>query len=122
VSKRTISFYRTKDGKCPIREFLDSLPGKTVQKITWVLKLIQDLEMVPSTYFKRLEATDGIWECRVQFGSRTYRLLGFFSEDALIILTHGFSKKTQKTPKAEIERAEVCKKDFMRRYTHERLG
>jgi hypothetical protein len=54
MNKRDICFYRTMDGKCPIEEFLDSLSDKTVQKITWVLKLVQDLEMVPSTYFKRL--------------------------------------------------------------------
>ena len=77
--------------------------------------------MVPSTYFRKLEATDDIWECRIQFSSQTYRLLGFFTEDALIILTHGFSKKSQKTPRSEIERAETCKKDFVRRHAHERL-
>lgn len=68
----------------------------------WVLKLIQDLEMVPSTYFKKLEATDNIRECRVQFGSNVHRLLGFFSDSAIITLTHGFSKKRQKTPRGEL--------------------
>jgi phage-related protein len=115
MNKRDIRFYRTMDGKCPIEEFLDSLSDKTVQKITWVLKLVQDLEMVPSTYFKKLEATDDIWECRIQFGSQNYRLLGFFFESSFIILTHGFSKKSQKTPRSEIERAEAYRKDFMRR-------
>jgi phage-related protein len=91
------------------------LPAKTGQKVVWVLRLIQELETVPSTYFKKLEATDDIWECRVQLGSSTYRLLGFFSEGGVIILTHGFSKKSQKTPRNEIERAESYKKDFMRR-------
>ena len=110
-----INFYRTEDGRCPVKEFLDSLPGKAGQKVAWVLKLIQDLEVIPSTHFKKLEATDDIWECRVQFGSHAYRLLGFFSHHAVIVLTHGFSKKSQKTPRTEIERAEGYKKDFMRR-------
>jgi len=60
MNKREIEFYRTRDGRCPTQEFLDSLPDKVAQKVVWVLKLIQDLEMIPSTYFKKLEATDDI--------------------------------------------------------------
>jgi len=78
--------------------------------------IIQELEAVPSTYFKKLEGTDDIWECRVQLGSNIYRFLGFFFRKGVIILTHGFSKKSQKTPRSEIERAESYKKDFMRRH------
>lgn len=115
MNKRGIEFYRTEDGRCPTQEFLDSLPGKVAQKVIWVLKLIQDLEMIPSAYFKKLDATDDIWECRIQFGSNAYRFLAFFSANAVIILTHGFSKKSQKTPRNEIERAEAYKRDFMRR-------
>jgi phage-related protein len=115
MDKRRVDFYRTKDGKCPAQEFLDSLPDKAAQKVVWVLKLLQELEMVPSTYFKKLEATDDIWECRVQHGSNAYRLLGFFSENGLIVLTHGFSKKSQKTPRSEIDQAESYKIDFIRR-------
>jgi phage-related protein len=115
VNKREIDFYRTENGRCPTREFLDTLPDKAGQKVVWVLKLIQDLEMIPSAYFKKLEATDNIWECRVRVGSNAYRFLAFFLENAVIVLTHGFSKKSQKTPRKEIERAEAYKKDFMRR-------
>ncbi len=115
MNKREVEFYRTEDGRCPAQEFLDSLPDKVGQKVVWVLKLIQELEMIPSTYFKKLEAADDIWECRVQLGSNAYRILAFFSEKAVIVLTHGFSKKSQKTPRNEIERAEAYRKDFMRR-------
>ncbi len=116
MDKRRIDFYRTEDGKCPTQEFLDTLPAKTGQKVVWVLKLIQELEAVPSTYLKKLEGTDNIWECRVQLGSNIYRFLGFFFQKGVVVLTHGFSKKSQKTPKGEIERAESYKKDFMRRH------
>ena len=47
---KTVIFYRTADGKYPVQEFLDSLPGKAAQKVTWVLNLIEDLDVVPSTY------------------------------------------------------------------------
>ena len=71
--------------------------------------------MIPSTYFKKLEGTEDIWECRLQLGSDAYRFLAFFSDKGVIVLTHGFSKKNQKTPRNEIERAEAYKKDFIRR-------
>ena len=96
------------------------MPAKTGQKVVWVLKLIQELEAVPLNYFKKLAGTDDIWECRVQLGSNIYRFLGFFFQKGIIVLTHGFSKKSQKTPRSEIERAESYKKDFMRRIIHER--
>ena len=60
VAGRTVVFYTTADGKCPIRSFLDSLPGKVAQKATWVLKLIEDLDSVPSIYFKKLSGTEEI--------------------------------------------------------------
>jgi hypothetical protein len=58
---KTVTFYKKVDGKCPIRDFLDSLPVKTARKATWVLKLLEDLDVVPSTYFKKLAGTEGIW-------------------------------------------------------------
>jgi phage-related protein len=111
---RTVIFYRTVDGKCPAQEFIDSLPGKVAQKIVWVLKLLEDLEIVPSSYFKKLVGTEEIWECRIQFGSNTYRIFCFFIDNS-VILTHGFVKKSQKTPAGEIERAEAYRRDFLKR-------
>ena len=58
--KRSIIFCRTGKGECPVQDFLDSLPGKVAQKITWVLKLVEDLNVVPSTYFKKLFGTEEI--------------------------------------------------------------
>lgn len=46
MANRIVKFYKTADGKCPVEEFLDSLPGKAVQKVTWVLKLLEDLDVV----------------------------------------------------------------------------
>jgi phage-related protein len=90
------------------------LPGKVAQKIVWVLKLLEDLEIVPSSYFKKLVGTEEIWECRIQFGSNTYRIFCFFIDNS-VILTHGFVKKSQKTPAGEIERAEAYRRDFFKR-------
>jgi len=114
---RTITFYKTSDGRCPIQDFLDSLSGKAAQKVTWVLKLIEDLDIVPSSYFKKLTGTEEIWECRIAFGSNAYRIFCFFAENSVVVLTHGFTKESQKTPKTEIERAEAYRKDFLERRT-----
>ena len=97
-----------------MQDFLDSLPGKVAQKVTWVLKLLEDLHIIPSTYFKKLTGTEGIWECRIQFGSNAYRIFCFFI-NSIVILTHGFVKKSQKTPVHEIERAEAYRRDFFKR-------
>ncbi|RJP17181.1 MAG: type II toxin-antitoxin system RelE/ParE family toxin [Candidatus Abyssobacteria bacterium SURF_5] len=112
---RTVMFYKTGEGKCPIEKFLDSLPGKAARKVTWVLKLVEDLERVPSIYFKKLVATEEIWECRITFGSNTYRILCFFADDATVVLTHGFMKKSRVTPISEIRKAEAMRRDFLER-------
>ena len=51
---REILFYGTKSGACPVEEFLDSLTGQQAQKVTWVLKLVEEIERVPAQYFKKL--------------------------------------------------------------------
>jgi phage-related protein len=95
-----------------VEEFLDGLSSKQAQKVAWVLQLIEDLEVVPSQYFKKLVNTDEIWEVRVQQGGNIFRLLGFFDGATLIVLTNGFAKKSQKTPAEEIRLAEARKRDY----------
>jgi phage-related protein len=112
---RTVNFYRTESGSSPVEEFLDSLSGKQAQKVFWVLRLIEELERVPVEYLKKLVNTDDIWEVRVQFGGNIFRLLGFFDGVTLLILTNGFAKKSQKTPRQEIELATRRKKEYLAR-------
>jgi len=112
---REIIFYKTNNGDCPIEKFLDALPAKQAKKITWVLRLVETLEVVPIQYFKKLDGTDDIWEVRADFSSDTFRLLGFFDKGNLVILTNGFAKKTQKIPVTEISLAERRKKDYQNR-------
>lgn len=111
---RKILFYKTAVGKSPVEEFLNSQPGKIARKITWVLSLLEDLEIIPAHYFAKMCGTDDIWECRIKQGSNIYRIFAFWDDDK-IILTHGFIKKTQKTPGNEIEKAENYKKDYFER-------
>jgi len=112
---RKVTFYKTADGKCPIRDFLESLSGKVARKVTWALNLLEDLDRVPSTYFKKLTGSEEIWECRITFGSNAYRIFCFFAGNSVVVLTHGLVKKSRKTPKSEIEKAEAYRKEFLRR-------
>ena len=59
-----------------------------------------------------MEDTTGLFEVRVEVGSDIYRVFSFFDEGRLIILLNGFQKKSQKTPRSEIELAEKLKKQY----------
>lgn len=112
---KEIRFYRTESDACPVEEFLDSLPGKQAQKVSWVLQLIEDMEIIPVKYFKKLVNTDDIWEVRVQAGNNIFWLLGFLEGRQLVILNPHFKRKLRKHPKKEIQIAEARKKDHPRR-------
>ena len=59
-----------------------------------------------------MTGSSGLFEIRVEVGSNIYRVFSFFDEGKLIFLINGFIKKTQKTPKSEIELAEKLKKQY----------
>jgi len=109
---RKIIFYHLDNGKCPVEDYLNSLSQKQVEKVFFVLDLIEQFNIVPRKFFKKLEATDDIWEARVQHGNNIFRFLGFFDGNDLVILNHAFTKKTQKTPKKEIKKAEQRKQEY----------
>ena len=112
---KTISFYQTASGKCPVEDHLDTLTDVQATKVAWVLKLIREIDRVPSKYFKKLVNTNDIWEVRIDVGKDTFRLLGFFYGQELIILTNSFQKKSQKTPTKEIRLAQNRKKEYLSR-------
>jgi len=75
----------------------------------------EDMDIIPAQYWKKLTNTDDIWEARIQFGGNIFRILGFENKGKFIVLTNGFAKKTQKTPKREIELAQQRKKIYLER-------
>ena len=105
--QRTIVFY-----KDYFEKFFEKQREKVKSKIIWILTLIEELERIPETYLKHLENTDGLFEIRVKQGNDIFRIFCFFEQGQLIILTSGFQKKTQKTPKKEIEKAMKIKKEY----------
>lgn len=82
------------------------------KKFNWTLQLIATVERIPEKYFKHMANSSGIFEIRVEVETNIYRVFSFFDKGNLIILVNGFQKKTQKTPKKEIELAEKLKKQY----------
>lgn len=74
--------------------------------------MVEDLHRVPETYLKHIENTDGLYEIRVQLGRDIFRIFCFFDQGQLVVLANGFQKKTQKTPKKEIEMALKIKEEY----------
>lgn len=93
-------------------EFYEQLKPNVKKKFNWTLQLIATLEKVPEKYFKHITGSSGLFEIGVEVGSNIFRVFSFFDEGKLIILVNGFQKKTQKTPKNEIELAEKLKKKY----------
>ena len=93
-------------------EFFVKQRQKVKDKIIWTLDLIKDIQQVPETYLKHIEGTDGLYEIRVQSRSDIFRIFCFFDEGQLVVLANGFQKKTQKTPKKEIEKALKIKEEY----------
>ena len=98
--KRTLIFYKNH-----FSEFFDRLPVKIQNKIDQVLYMVMVLERIPIKFFQHLTGTDGLYEIRVEFSSDIFRIFCCFDEGDLVVLFNGFQKKSQKTPKREIEKA-----------------
>ena len=85
---------------------------KTKLKVDWTINLFETVEHVPEKYFKHLSGTEGLYEIRVEFESNIYRIFSFFDKGKLIIVINGFQKKTNQTPKSEIDKALKIKKQY----------
>ena len=105
--QRTVNLYKNY-----FSDFYKKQKQKVKEKILWTFRVIETLEHIPADYLKHMEGTDGLYEIRVQQGSDIFRIFCFFDEGKLIILANGFHKKTQKTPKSEIEKALKIKKEY----------
>jgi phage-related protein len=84
-------------------DLYNSLKQNVKEKVDYVLQIVISVKRIPARFFKHLES--GIYEIRVEAGGNIYRILAFLDHNKLVILLHGFKKKTQKTPRNEIERA-----------------
>ena len=94
------------------KKFYDDQNDKVKKKILWTLRVVTELDQIPEIYLKHIKNSSGLYEIRVQVGSNIFRIFCFFDIDNLVVIGHGFQKKTQKTPKQQIERAEQIKKEY----------
>jgi phage-related protein len=93
-------------------DFYKNLPDGVQSKIEWTLNLMRVMQHIPEKYFKHVEGTKGLYEIRVEVGGNIYRIFSFFDKGNIIVLGNGFQKKTQKTPKQEIEKALKIMEDY----------
>lgn len=96
-------------------EFVKSVPRKARIKILAFIDVLEYLDVIPSNYLKHIEGTYGLYEVRVDFGNDAYRIFCFFDRGRVIVLLNGFHKKTQKTPRKEIQRALHLRKKYYER-------
>ncbi len=106
-SKRELYFYKEY-----FKKFYDEQNDKVKKKILWTLRVVTELDQIPEIYLKHIKNSSGLYEIRVQVGSNIFRIFCFFDIDNLVVIEHGFQKKTQKTPKQQIERAEQIKREY----------
>ena len=93
-------------------DFLKEVDSDAKKKILYNVKKVR-MGVKDKEIFKKLEGSN-IWEFRTLHSGNCYRLLSFWDTrtDTLIVATNGFMKKTGKTPKKEIEKAETLRKDY----------
>ncbi len=106
-SKRNLIYFRNY-----YWDFFNSLPDKVKDKIDYVLILITITDKIPKKFFEQITGYDGLSEIRIEFESNIYRIFCCFDEGNIVVLFNGFQKKTQKTPKKEIERALRIKQEY----------
>ena len=94
------------------QDFLVRQPQKVQNKIFKVIEAIETFERIPSYYLKTIKDSKGLYEARIKLGSDIWRVFCFFDKGKLVILLNGFAKKSQKTPKKEIEKALKLMKSY----------
>jgi phage-related protein len=110
----SIEYYQSGNGKYPVEEFIDSLEAKSQARIARTLDLLEEFGTeLGMPYAKYLEKQ--LWEVRVRLGRNRYRIIYFLYTGKTFILLHGFSKKTDVVPRADIKIAESRRDDYLSR-------
>lgn len=88
--------------------------SKVQEKIDYIFVLIRTVERVPEKFLSYMTGTDGLYEIRIEVGSNIYRIFCCFDKGNLVVLFNGFQKKSQKTPKQELELALKLKIEYFK--------
>jgi phage-related protein len=86
-------------------EFLSSLNEKEQLKFKYILSLLETSDRMPVKFIDYIR--DGLYELRMEYSGNIFRVFFIFEKDCIVVLFHGFQKKTQKTPESEIKKASV---------------
>lgn len=93
-------------------DFLKEQEQKVQVKILQILRVIEEVEILPTNHLRHISGTYGLYEIRVTFGKRIFRVFCCFDAQKLVVLLSGFQKKTRKTPRKEIERALLIMREY----------
>lgn len=110
----TVEFYLEDDGSSPVAEFLDHLDIKTRARFRWSMEQLRARNIQARAPLVRPLEGD-LWELREESNTNIYRIVYFFFTGRRIVLIHGFQKKTQKTPRRELEVAQQRYRAFLAR-------
>ena len=111
-----IDYYITGNGKCPVQEFLDALSPESKAKFIFIADLLEEYGLnVKEPYVKALKGHKKLFEIRIKDKTNIHRVLYFVYTGKKLILLHGFTKKTDKTPAREIETAIKRMEDYLAR-------
>ena len=94
------------------QEFYLIVNDNVREKIGYVFRVIETVDKVSEKFLKHIEGSDGLYEIRIESGSNIYRIFCCFDRGNLVVLFSGFQKKTQKTPRQEIEKAVKIKEEY----------
>ena len=94
------------------QEFYLEVSDNVKEKIGFVFRVIKTVDQIPEKFLKHIEDTEGLFEIRVKVGTNIYRIFCCFDKGDLVVLFNAFQKKTQKTPKQEIELALKLKNEY----------
>lgn len=104
MTKWLIEYFTSASGRIPVRDFIDTMPAKTRAKTFRTLELIEEYGPgVGEPHVKYLD--DDLWEVRIRASEGTYRILFTEKTGRILLLLHGFQKKSFKTPTRMIETA-----------------
>ena len=114
MKKYIFDVYEKENGDCPFLDYLDEVDVKSRAKILRAIAIVEEFGIhSPAGYIDHLG--DGIYELRIKFSSNIFRCLYFHVVEKQYLITHGFTKKTQKTPAKEIGRAKEYRTDYRER-------
>jgi len=101
------------------KEFYILVNDNVKEKIGYVFRVIKTVDRVSEKFLKHIKGSDGLYEIRIEVSSNIYRIFCCFDKGNLVVLFNGFQKKTEKTPKGEIDLALKLKKEYFNKKNNE---